>query len=1064
MTPQVADFFVLRTPLLPFATLTEWADLERPALARDRPAEAYAEAYARDVEVLRARLRTIIARPEVREALFIASPSLDASVTAWLAGGRGDANDAQVERAVARYLARMAGRATPFGLFAGCSLGAMATTTELAIAGATAYRRHTRLDSDYLALLVDAIHRVPEARRAARLRPNSSLYRAASRLRYAEASVVDGERVYHLVAVEPTPYLEATLARAHDGAAFSELAAALVDDEVTHDDAEAFVAELVDSQLLVPELAAPVTGREPIHELVDQLAGAIETRPIADALDTARRAMARLDGEPLGLGSAGYRDVAGGLAALPVAPEPARTFQVDLTKPAPHATLGAEVVGELVRGVELLRRISSPRPSALARFRDAFVERYDGRELPLAEALDDDIGIGFDRGGAPSSIAPLLDGLAFPPSRPPPPPSTPLTTVLLHLLDDARRRGANEITLDDAAIADLAPAKMPALASSFAVVATIAAASPQEGYDRQAGAVNAVATGAFRIWLQTVSGPSGVNLLGRFCHADPALAAHVARHVAAEEAARPDAIFAEVVHQPQGRVGNVLLRPLLRRHDIVYLGRSGAPRDHQLELADLTVAVVDGRVVLRSSRLGREVIPRLSTAHAYSDRGNLAIYRFLGALQGQDSDELAFSWGPLAVARFLPRVSAGRIVLSLARWRLERTTLGRLGEVTGVARARRVDALRDELGLPRWVAFADGDHVLPIDLDNPIAVDAAVHVIKDRDAAELVELFDPAPACARGPEGGFVHEIVVPFLSAQPPPHAVASRSRPSSAREVVRRFAPGTEWLYAKLYGGPAEADRVLREVVAPVVRGALDSGAATAWFFVRYGDPDWHLRVRLRGDPRRLLGEVLPAFTTAAATSLASGQLWRIQLDTYEREVERYGGADGIALAEQLFFADSDASLAIVEADGGDPPDERWRTAIVGVDRLLDDIGCDLAAKRAIVRASRRALAAELRADRKLERQLADKFRSERRALETEWARAADIFDARSRRVHPLGDALRAAAADGRLARPISELAASFIHMQINRVIVAGAARAQELVLCHFLDRLYDGRAARQ
>ena len=75
--------------------------------------------------------------------------------------------------------------------------------------------------------------------------------------------------------------------------------------------------------------------------------------------------------------------------------------------------------------------------------------------------------------------------------------------------------------------------------------------------------------------MKGVRGPSGARLFGRFCHGDDALRAHVEAHLRAEEALRPEAIFAEVVHLPQGRLGNVLCRPALRAHEIPYLGRSG---------------------------------------------------------------------------------------------------------------------------------------------------------------------------------------------------------------------------------------------------------------------------------------------------------------------------------------------------------------------------------------------------------------------------------------------------------------------------------------------------------
>jgi thiopeptide-type bacteriocin biosynthesis protein len=1027
-----AGFFALRTPLLPFATLTAWSDgLCAPAAADG----ALDGAIAADVRLLRERLFALISRPEIREALFVASPSLDERLADWQAHPeRGE----KVERVVVRYLARMAGRPTPFGLFAGCSVGTIGRETRLLLArGAT---RHTRLDSDYLARLAEVIGRDPAGRRASTYRPNSSLYRAAGRLRYAEASSGENGRAYHLVAVEPTEYLDATLARAASGARFDELAAALVDDEIARDEAEQFVDELIDSQILVSDLHPQVTGREPIHDLVEQLARAPATAPTAAALDRARIALADLDAGPLGASPSVYRAIA---AALREPIEIARLFQVDLVKRSPDATLGDAVVSELARGVELLRRISPrPRETALSRFRDAFAERYQGREVPLVEALDDELGIGFDRSATPPT--PLLDGLAFGGAEPAPDaPWTPLGTLLLRHLEEALRRGDHRISLDEADLASIASADLPPLPGSLAVMASIASRA-----------------GGLDIWIQAVSGPSGANLLGRFCHGDARLAAEVARHLRAEEAQRPGAIFAEIVHLPQGRTGNVLLRPVLRDHEIAYLGRSGAPAERQLAITDLTVAVESGRVVLRT-RDGREVLPRLTTAHNFTGPDNLAIYRFLCALPHQDSAPLGFSWGPLDRASFLPRVCVGSLVLSLARWRIEGPDLRALGEARGAERYRRVRELRKRLSLPRWIALADGDNVLPVDLDNALAVDAFVQIAKERTSAILTELFDPDPSLARGPDGAYVHEVVVPFLSDAPPREA----AKPRPARAVPRRFAPGGEWLYAKLYGGAASADRVLSNAIAPVIRGAIASGAADTWFFLRYGDPEWHLRVRLRGDPRRLHAEVLPALAEAAQASLDAGDLFRFQLDTYEREVERYGGAEGIALVEQIFCADSDACLALLPDLTGDAgADARWRLALRGFDLLLSDLGFDLPARRAIVRAARQAFAAELRVGAETERRLADRFRAERRALEQALGPGIAALDDRSRRLRPIAAELRAREAAGLLDAPLAAIAPSLLHMHANRMLRAGAARHQEFVLHYLLDRLYEGMLARK
>src|SRR5205085_6703154 len=133
-------------------------------------------------------------------AIFVASPDLEASLAAWEADPEGERGQ-RVERALVRYFSRMAGRATPFGLFAGISLGQVGEQTDLLLAGRAGCERHTRLDMDYLFALTAALARDPALRASLRYTPNSSLYRAAGRLRYVQVRVKkDRQRSYHLVA------------------------------------------------------------------------------------------------------------------------------------------------------------------------------------------------------------------------------------------------------------------------------------------------------------------------------------------------------------------------------------------------------------------------------------------------------------------------------------------------------------------------------------------------------------------------------------------------------------------------------------------------------------------------------------------------------------------------------------------------------------------------------------------------------------------------------------------------------------------------------------------------
>jgi thiopeptide-type bacteriocin biosynthesis protein len=1028
-----SGFFVLRTPLLPFDELDGWMQ-------------------GADRQLLERRLREAYDRPELREALYLASPRLCETLDAW-----GSEHARKWLPALVSYFERAASRPTPFGLFAGCSLGEIGERSCLELEERSHYRRHTRLDMDYLTALVRALEADPSIRRRLSFRPNSSLYRAGGRVRYAESRLDGTLRSYHLVAVDDSAELEATLARARAGATPDELAATLVGDEISVDEAKDFIDELIDAQVLVSDVQPALTGPEPVPALIEAMAEQKETAEPARALRIARDSLEQLDRQGLGASPTEYRRIESLFEDQPAKPESARLFQLDLTKPA-RATLGRAVVDEIGRAFELLAKLTlRARDDPLDRFRAAFTERYEDREVPLVEALDEEIGIGFDVSQA-AETAPLLAGLKLGLPSGDGARWEERDRLLLHLVGQALRDGRRELELTPSEIDALAPTRQPRLPDALEVMATVAAAS-QDELDR----------GRFRVLLRGANGAPGAGLIGRFCHADGALRARVEQHLRLEEAQRPDAVFAETVHLPEGRVGNILLRPLLRSYEIPFLGRSGAPPEAQLPVTDLLLSVVsDGvaseRLVLRSRRLGCEVLPRLTSAHLYR-LSSLGVYRFLCELQRQGTvAALEWNWHPLDALPFLPRVCSGRTVLARARWNLDRHDLERFSE--------RTDGFREwsrEAGLPRWIVLAHDDQELVTDLGNPLSLGALLHHLRRREQATLVELFpSPDELCAHGPEGRFTHELVIPFVRATA---GRTSEHPPAAAEAARRRFPPGSEWLYAKLYTGNGTADRVLTDVVEPVVRVALDTSGAERWFFVRFADPHFHVRLRVNGDPGRLAAEVLPLLRQKAEPLLADGVMWRLQLDTYERELRRYGGDEGIELSEELFCHDSEAVLGIVRTLWGDEGlDARWRLTLFGIDRLLDDFGLDDMRRCEWARRSRDGFAREFDVLGQTKRALGERYRMERKALDEllgleegddhPLAPGVQLLRERSRRLAPVIERLRQR--EQRLSVSVDDLLWSYAHMHANRLL-RGAHRAQELVLYELLHRIYMARLAK-
>lgn len=1052
-------FFVLRTPLLPVETLLDWSSGLGARTSYEK-GEPLAAALANDRALLRSRLAKLIARPELREAIFVASPSLDEALEHWFRDPDSE-KGRRVEWGLVRYLCRMAARPTPFGLFAGISLGGVSRHTRLQISGIEANDRHTRLDNDYLFALIQSLAKDPTLRDTLRYRPNDSLSPGAGSFRYVEARVEGTVRTYHFVSADDTPELRSTLALAASGATRAELSQPLVGGEISLAEAEGYIDELIAAQILMPDLALPVTGLEPLPTLIGELEVHGSQQQILDILRHVEEKLEAFD-RPGTTEPSKYRELARTLEPLPAKAELATLFQVDLVKRAPELSIGDSVIREIDRGIDLLYRLGGLRgTSTLDRFKQAFQERYADREVPLLEALDVEVGLGgvIADGGDPS---PLLRGIAFGPPGDGEETWGRREQHQLTLLATALQEGREEISLEAKDLELLAISNSKPLPASFELLVTVLAPSTQ-----------AIERGNFRLCIDSVAGPPGARYLGRFCNVDADLAKGVETLLRAEEEHDPEAIYAEVVHLPEGRLGNILLRPQLRGHEITFLGRSGAPREQQIPVSDLLLSLKNDRFELWSVRLGRRIVPRLTNAHAFH-RG-LGVYRFLCQLQLQGvADVLTWSWGPFATSPVLPRVRSGRLILCPRRWNLTHDECKRLGAASGEEQFRAIQAWRARRRLPRWFVLADYDNRLPVDLDNVLSVDSFVHAIKGRETIVLEEVFLAADDLAvEGPDGHYAHEMVVPVVRPAPTERKPES-PRFAPAPAIQRWFPPGSAWISTKLYAGESAADEILTEVIKPLTHELLESGAVTGWFFLRYGDPELHLRWRLTGDPETLSRLVRPAVDAAAARLLEEGKIWRVQFDTYQREIERYGGPEAILLAERLFHADSEAVVQIVELlDPGDAGlDERWRLALRGMDQMLADLGFDLAGRTEYARSWIGDALRRPEDGTGMKPQLSDRFRKERERLEPLLDRARDqdsplepgfaILQQRSLDLAPVVAELRKLEQAGRLLVPMPDLARSFVHMHVNRLLRSSQPR-HELILHDFLHRLYQTQNAR-
>jgi lantibiotic biosynthesis protein len=334
-----AAFFVFRTPLLPFHELLRFGF--EPASSSVAPIDQFEQAFSAQLARERTSLKILLDRPEIREAIFVANHEFARFADSW----KRDPESKKGKRAeltIVRYLARMAGRATPFGLFAGISHGTTGVKTCLNVQCREKYERCTSPSFECATRVAEEWYRDAEFIKHLPYRPNSTLYRVCGDLRYVETSRDGGEQSYRLVGVRDTRRLRRTLARAQGGATSKQLVVDLVGDGIRRKAACEFVEKLIEYQILRPELEVPVTGQPTIRYLASHLPKSAKFAKARSALRGVASGLAAIDRGGFAGAQTRYQKVLATLISLTKQPVPTRPFHATLIKPAPEASLGQD--------------------------------------------------------------------------------------------------------------------------------------------------------------------------------------------------------------------------------------------------------------------------------------------------------------------------------------------------------------------------------------------------------------------------------------------------------------------------------------------------------------------------------------------------------------------------------------------------------------------------------------------------------------------------------------------------------------------------------------------------
>lgn len=822
--------------------------------------------------------------PLVREAIMIASPTLYKALVE-------KKDKSQTAASLFKYVNRMCSRATPFGLFSCVSLGEWGESASTGLDLDQIYKR-ARPDMGWLSLVIDQFCKDPLVIPFLSVRKNPLLFESGGRvsLEYVRGKK-QGEKKT-LTSIRLSFLTEAIFELTQHPIPIEELKDQLVlrFPTLEKEKLQGVIEKLLQEQFLDFNLRPSLLSESPFAEVLSKLSSISSASPLSKIATHINNYSQISPGQ----GEEELKHIQQMMGEMFPAPN---FLQVDAAYAGTKITLPKIVIAELQKSVELLWKIANiTPPSSLESYHEKFLDKYGTcRTVPLLELLTEGGGLGIPENYNHSTSE---NSFKDDPKR------KKWNEWLQKQWVICLREKLQEIELDEKIINEInkQPAKETALLS-FDLRCEVFANTAEE-----------IDQGRFFLQIEPFAWQAGATF-GRFID----LLGNEAKNklqvlLKEEEALDEESLFVESSyhHVNLSRTANVMIHPNLRNHSID-LGGIGT-----ISLSEIYIGATTDRLYVTRKDGGKEL--RITSSNMLNPTSAPIPLRFIRDVSSSKYRLLdLFSWHELATAFFLPRIRYKTTIFSPAQWKVDLFQLTCTSKDSIEVIEKAFCQWADMWQLPRYLLMAEEDNRLLLDRHHPAHLREIALEIKKGKKAHLIEkIGQELTGQVKSQKGTHHVEFMIPFIKnkkycptvSQPLP--IMHQPIPTHSRCRL----PGSDWLFVKYYLGAENENRFLMEECQSFAKSFLERGIITGWFFVRYADPQVHLRLRFCGKQGQILTHLIPEVHEWAMTLIQKQKIREMALSTYEREIERFGGEELIEPAENLFCADTETTMLLIRA----------------------------------------------------------------------------------------------------------------------------------------------------
>jgi thiopeptide-type bacteriocin biosynthesis protein len=156
------------------------------------------------------------------------------------------------------------------------------------------------------------------------------------------------------------------------------------------------------------------------------------------------------------------------------------------------------------------------------------------------------------------------------------------------------------------------------------------------------------------------------------------------------------------------------------------------------------------------------------------------------------------------------------------------------------------------------------------------------------------------------------------------------------------KTLLPGSNCVYYKLYTSESFANSIIVTLYDKII--LKHKNLIKSFFFIRYKDPYFHIRIRFFVFKDKDIDALMSAINNLTVALYKNKRLWKVQIDTYEREIERYEAVP-IDKVECFFYKESSFLCETIKKNIDN--DNIWHIAIWAMDTYLSCCNYDMKTK---------------------------------------------------------------------------------------------------------------------